>query len=176
MKIKLNSIFKPKIIFKSRVFKCQIGKNGKVLIHNKKEGDKSTPIGKWKILNIYLRNEIKLNLTLKKSLQKKIIYIQRNYIWCDDVDSKFYNKLVKTKNINNISYSFEKMFRDDDAYDIVIEIDHNQKPIIKNKGSAIFIHCSFDDLRSTNGCIAIKKNALKFLINNLQNKNYIYIQ
>ena len=57
-----------------------------------------------------------------------------------------------------------------------IEIKHNQKPIIKNKGSAIFIHCSFNDLRSTLGCITLKKNILRFLINNLQKKNYIYIR
>ena len=175
MKIKLNSIYKPKILFKGRVFKCQIGKNGKVPKYKKKEGDRSTPIGKWKIQTIHVRKEEIFKLTFKKYLRKRVIYIQNNHIWCDDVSSKFYNKLVKTKNINKINYSFEKMFRNDNAYDIVIEIDHNQKPIIKNKGSAIFIHCSFDDLRPTHGCVAIRKNTLKFLINNLQNKNYIYI-
>ena len=50
------------------------------------------------------------------------------------------------------------------------------KPIIPNKGSAIFIHCSFDDLRNTYGCVALKKNNLEFIINNLQKLNYIYIR
>ncbi len=176
MKIKINSIYKPKILFKGRVFNCQIGKNGKVPKYKKKEGDKSTPIGKCKIQAIYVRKEEILKLTFKNYLYKRIICIQKNHIWCDDSSSKFYNKLVKTKNIKNINYSFENMFRNDNAYDIVVEIDYNKKPIIKNKGSAIFIHCSFDDLRPTRGCIAVRKNTLKFLINNLQKQNYIYIE
>ena len=67
------------------------------------------------------------------------------------------------------------MFRDDDVYDYFIELNYNRKPIIKGKGSAIFIHISFENLRPTNGCIALSKKNLKFLINNLQKINYIYI-
>ena len=67
------------------------------------------------------------------------------------------------------------MFRDDDVYDYFIDLNYNRKPIIKGKGSAIFIHISFDNLRPTNGCIALSKKNLKFLINNLQkNKLHIY--
>ena len=66
--------------------------------------------------------------------------------------------------------------RDDEVYDIIVELDYNQSPTIRNKGSAIFIHCSFDDSRDTKGCIALKKNNLKHLINNLQKINYIYIR
>ena len=76
----------------------------------------------------------------------------------------------------NFYYSHEKLFRSDDVYDIILELNYNQNPTIRNKGSAIFVHCSFNDFRSTNGCIAIKKNNLKFIINNLQNINYIYIR
>ena len=68
------------------------------------------------------------------------------------------------------------MYRDDDAYDIIIEIKYNQRPIIRNKGSAIFLHCSFSNLSSTAGCVAIKKKHLILLITNLQKKNYIYIR
>ena len=57
----------------------------------------------------------------------------------------------------------------------IIEIKSNNKPIIKNKGSAIFLHCSFSDLRSTKGCVAIKKNDLKYIISHLQSEKYIYI-
>ena len=70
---------------------------------------------------------------------------------------------------------YENLFRSDDAYDVFIELKYNQKPIIKNKGSAIFIHCSFSDFRPTAGCIALRKKDMKFLITNLQKKNYIYI-
>ena len=174
MKIRLNTIYKPKIIFKKKIFKCQIGENGKVPKHIKTEGDKSTPIGKWELKTIFIRKE-KLKLTLKKSSLSKLVYIKKNYIWCDDKKSNFYNKLVKIKKNKKKKFTFEKMYRDDNVYDIIIEINYNRNPVIKNKGSAIFIHCSFTDLRPTEGCIAVEKNTLKFLINNLKRKNHIYI-
>ena len=67
------------------------------------------------------------------------------------------------------------MIRNDNVYNFFLEIDYNQNPIIKGKGSAIFIHASFDDRRSTKGCLAIDKNHLIFLINNLKRKNYLKI-
>ena len=63
--------------------------------------------------------------------------------------------------------SFERLWRDDEAYDLIIETSYNTKPIIKGKGSAIFIHCSFSDLRNTAGCIALNKKDLFFLIKKL---------
>ena len=72
--------------------------------------------------------------------------------------------------------SFERLWRQDNAYDIIIELSHNTNPIIKNKGSAIFIHCSFEDLKATSGCVAIKKRDLIFLIRNLKRDTYIQIK
>ena len=138
------------------------------------EGDKCTPVGKFIIKSIFFRKDKKLNILIRKSIKSKIFYIRENYGWCDDIDSKKYNKLVNLT--PKFNFSHEKLFRYDDVYDIVLELNYNQKPTIRNKGSAIFIHCSFNDLRNTNGCVAIKKNNLKFIINNLQKINYIYIR
>ena len=77
---------------------------------------------------------------------------------------------------NLAAQQHEKLLRNDDVYDMILTLNYNQDPTIRNKGSAIFVHCSFNDLRHTNGCIAIKKNNLKFIINNLQKINYIYIR
>jgi L,D-peptidoglycan transpeptidase YkuD (ErfK/YbiS/YcfS/YnhG family) len=55
-------------------------------------------------------------------------------------------------------------------------ISHNTKPTIKNKGSAIFIHCSFEDIRPTAGCIALKKRDLINLIKNLKDDVRIEIK
>ena len=174
MNIYLNTIYKSKLIFMKKIFLCQLGRNGKVPSYKKREGDKCTPKGKFIIKSIFLRKDKKLNIPLKKSLKSKIFFIRENFGWCDDVDSKRYNQLVNL--IPNFNYSHEKLYRYDDVYDIILEINYNQNPIISKKGSAIFIHCSFNDLRNTNGCVAIKKNNLKFIINNLQNINYIYIR
>ena len=57
--------------------------------------------------------------------------------WCDDVNSKYYNKQIK---INN-KIKHEKMFRKDKMYDLLLPINYNsKKKPVKNKGSAIFIH------------------------------------
>ena len=43
-------------------------------------------------------------------------------------------------------------------------------PIRKGKGSAIFIHIAKNNFSATEGCVALKKNKLKKIINKL-NKN-----
>ena len=174
MIIYLNTIYKPKLMFKKKIYFCQLGKNGKVPNYKKIEGDKCTPAGKFIIKSIFFRRDKKLNILIRKSIKSKIFYIRENYGWCDDIDSKKYNQLVNLT--PKFNFSHEKLFRYDDVYDIILELNYNQKPTIRNKGSAIFIHCSFNDLRNTNGCVAIKKNNLKFIINNLQKINYIYIR
>ena len=176
MKIKLISNYRPKLIFLGRVFKCQIGLNGVVAKFKKREGDKSTPRGKWQLKTIYLRREEIFKLKIHKRVKQKLIIIQNNYLWCDDPTSKHYNKLYKNTKEQKLNFSYEKLFRKDKVYNFVIELSFNTQPIQKGKGSAIFIHCSFPDCRPTAGCVALDKNSLKFLISNLQKKNSIYIQ
>ena len=177
MKCILNSKYRPKFLLKKKVFECQIGNNGVTPSYKKKEGDGSTPLGKWKLKNIYYRRDRVHLLNVKKFVRKKIIPIEDTFIWCDDFRSKFYNKLIK-KNYpqQKLNFSYEKLFRRDNVYDLVIELNYNQNPIIKKKGSAIFIHCSSIGYKPTLGCVALKKNNLKYLINNLQKENYIYIR
>ena len=54
MRILVNTIYKSKLIFNKRVYECQVGKNGILPQYKKIEGDKSTPMGKWKILTIFI--------------------------------------------------------------------------------------------------------------------------
>ena len=88
----------------------------------------------------------------------------------------YYNKHININNFSSLNFNYEKLWREDNAYDILIVTSHNVKPTIKNKGSAIFIHCSFSDDRNTAGCIALKKKDLVFLLNNLKDKTFIKIK
>jgi L,D-peptidoglycan transpeptidase YkuD (ErfK/YbiS/YcfS/YnhG family) len=56
--------------------------------------------------------------------------------WCDDPNNKNYNQLIKIPS----KYSYERLFRNENIYDLIIVLNYNMKPVIKNKGSAIFIH------------------------------------
>ena len=77
--------------------------------------------------------------------------------WCDDINSKYYNKLIKLPS----NYSYEKLFRKNNTYDIILVLNYNMNPIRKNKGSAIFIHISKNNYKDTLGCVALKKRHLK---------------
>ena len=129
-------------------FKCSIGKKG--FSDNKKEGDNKTPKGIFKIGSIFYRaDKVK-----KPTSNLDTIIIKKNMAWCDDPRSKFYNKLIKIKKGLNISY--EKLFRSDSKYDLLIVIKYNFKKIIKSKGSAIFLHLT-KNYSPTQGCIVLKK-------------------
>ena len=140
-------------------FKCSIGKKG--LKSKKKEGDKCTPIGIFKIGKVYYRSDrIKKLETVLKT--KKIT---KNMGWCDDPYNKKYNKEIVLDKKNK----GEKLYRKDNTYDVLIVIEYNTKKIKPFKGSAIFIHLT-KNYSPTEGCIALKKNDLLILLK-IINKN-----
>ena len=150
-------------------FRCQVGAGGLKIHTKKREGDKSTPIGKWTLKSIYYRSD-KILMPIIKTKSYKIYKITKQCGWCDDPKSYYYNKYINVKKNFFKNLNFETLWRKDQAYDIVIETSYNTKPIVKGKGSAIFIHCSFSDYRKTAGCIALKKRDLAILIKNLSHK------
>jgi L,D-peptidoglycan transpeptidase YkuD (ErfK/YbiS/YcfS/YnhG family) len=136
--------------YKDLKFKCALGKAG--IRKKKKEGDNITPKGIYKIIKIYYRDD-----RIKKISSKfKLIKITKNMGWCDDPKSKKYNQLIKLPN----KYRHEKFFKKDNSYDLLLVLDYNMKPIIKNKGSAIFMHVAKRNYKPTAGCIALKKKDL----------------
>ena len=159
----------------NKVYGCQIGEGGFSKAVNKIEGDKTTPIGKWYLKTIFYRPDKILRPKFKKKNALKTKKISKNCGWCDDIRSNFYNKYIKFSNLQSVYTNYEKLWRDDDAYDIIVVLSHNVRPIIKNKGSAIFVHCSFTDKRKTAGCIALRKKDLVFLLKNIQQNTYLKI-
>ena len=159
----------------NKIFGCQIGSGGLKNAAKKVEGDKSTPMGKWYFRSIYYRSERVLRPKFKKKNILKINQITKHCGWCDDIKSHYYNKYVKMKSLRSQNTNYEKLWREDEAYDIIIVISHNFKPTIKNKGSAIFIHCSFSDNRNTAGCVALKRKNLIYLIKKIKDNTHIKI-
>tara|TARA_B100000941_G_scaffold289361_1_gene268188 strand:+ start:304 stop:804 length:501 start_codon:yes stop_codon:yes gene_type:complete len=163
MHIKINKNY---LIYNKYKVKCAIGKRG---IGNKiKEGDLITPKGQYKIKFILYRKD-KIN-GIKTKLKK--IAIKKNMGWCDDPKSREYNKLIKTP----FNYNYEKIYRNDNTYDIILVLNFNMNPIRKNKGSAIFIHIAKKNYKKTEGCIAIKKTTLLKIIKNINTKTIVKIE
>jgi len=142
------------LIYKGNKIKCSIGKSG--ITNSKIEGDLSTPKGVFKLGKIYFRKD-RINLQKYKKITK---VIKKNMGWCDDIRSKKYNKEIDIRS----KYRSEKLFRKDNLYDIFINIKYNSSPVVRKKGSAIFLHLCNKNYRPTKGCIAIqKKDMLKIL-------------
>jgi L,D-peptidoglycan transpeptidase YkuD (ErfK/YbiS/YcfS/YnhG family) len=159
-----------------KIFKCQIGKAGYAINTQKKEGDQATPIGKWKLKSIYYRSDKVLRPFIKNKMFK-INKITENCGWCDDPKSNYYNKYINIKkNFYLKNINFEKLWREDQAYDLVIETSHNTSPIIKGKGSAIFVHCSFFRLPGNSRMRFFNEKRFNFLIKNISNKVYLEIK
>ena len=80
--------------------------------------------------------------------------------WCNDIRSSKYNQEITFP----YNYSSENLYRNDRKYDLLFDIGYNTRPVIKGKGSAIFLHLSDKKYKPTKGCIAIlKKDFLKIL-------------
>jgi L,D-peptidoglycan transpeptidase YkuD (ErfK/YbiS/YcfS/YnhG family) len=151
--------------YKNFIFRCALGKSG--IKRKIKEGDNITPKGIYKITRIYYREDKikKLKTTIKK------IKIKKNMGWCDDPKSKFYNKLIRLPS----KYSYEKLYRKDNIYDLLAVLNYNMNPIFKNKGSAIFIHIAKNNYEFTAGCIALKKGDLIKLLEKIKKNTKIKI-
>ena len=151
--------------YKNLKFRCSLGKAG--IGKKEREGDKITPRGTYKIVKIYYRND-----RVKKILSNfKLFKIKKNMGWCDDPNSKNYNQLIKVP----AKYSYEKLFRSENTYDLIIVLNYNMNPVIKNKGSAIFIHVAKKNYNKTEGCIALKKTHLIKLIEKINKRTKVAI-
>ena len=158
-------INKKYLTYENYKVKCALGKRG--IAFKRKEGDFVTPKGKYKIKYILYRKD-----RIKKIDSKiKKIAIKKNMGWCNDSKSKNYNRLIKLPSV----YNFEKLFKNNNTYDILIVLDYNMNPTIKNKGSAIFIHVAKKNYKKTEGCIALKKNDLLKIVKKLKKNTVVKI-
>ena len=145
-------------------FKCSIGKKG--LKKNKLEGDNCTPVGTFSLGPVYYRND----RVDKPNTKLKTFRINKQMGWCDDPENINYNKKIKLGK----KIKAEKLYRKDKIYDIIVVINYNTRRIIKNKGSAIFIHVT-NDYKPTKGCIALSLGDLEILLKIVKKNSKIKI-
>ena len=142
------------LTYGDETFRCALGRGGISTV--KKEGDGATPTGLYPLLRLYWRTD--KVASIHSDLPRQTISADDG--WCDDPKHPSYNRAVKLP----FGASHEKMWRDDDLYDLVIEIGHNNNPVIPGAGSAVFIHVATPDYAPTEGCIALAKNDLRTLL------------
>ena len=162
MNIELKNKF---LHFEDYKLRCAIGKRR--ITSTKREGDQKTPRGTFVFKSIFYRKD--KSIKLKSFLKTNVI--EKNMGWCDDSSSKYYNKLVKFP----FKKSAEKLWLKKGIYDVFIVIDYNLDPVVKNKGSAIFLHIAKKNYLPTKGCVAISKKDILFLISKINKKAKVKI-
>ena len=162
MNIKLKNKF---LYLNEYKIKCAIGKRG--ITSKKSEGDNKTPSGIFQFKTIFYRKD---RVRKIKTILQKIV-IKKNMGWCDDSNSKFYNKLIKFPFI----FKAEKLWLRENTYDILLIINYNTKHIVRQKGSAIFLHIAKRYYTPTRGCVAISKRDMNLLISKINTKTKLKI-
>ncbi|WP_169908090.1 L,D-transpeptidase family protein [Metabacillus halosaccharovorans] len=132
-----------------------VGKNG--IASKQKEGDGITPAGVYTLGTAFGWT--------KKPNGTKLPYrlTTANDYWVDDPSSADYNKWVTySGNPNTRWNSYEKL--KNPLYKYGVTIDYNVNPIVKGKGSAIFLHVWRSSISPTAGCVALsEQNVAKLL-------------
>ncbi len=146
-------------------YQCVLGKNGQTVF--KREGDGKSPIGCWHPIGLYYRAD----RVQRPQTTLPITPLKPADGWCDEGDDRNYNRPVK----HPYKTSAERLWRDDELYDIIVVLDHNQCPRVRNRGSAIFIHVAKEGYPPTEGCIALKKADLIKLVPGLTRRTRIII-
>ncbi|MCF6201008.1 MAG: L,D-transpeptidase family protein [Hydrogenimonas sp.] len=128
-----------------------IGRNG---LGKRKEGDGKTPVGLFSFGDVYGYSDIETKMPFFIS--------DKSLICVDDVNSRYYNRIVDSSRIKRDFKSFEYMRRDDDLYEIVVTVGYNSKNV-PSKGSCIFLHVTKGE-KPTAGCIAMRREDILKLV------------
>ncbi len=133
---------------------CSLGRNGVTVF--KREGDGKTPLGRYRVTSGYWRTD----RLRRPGGVLKLEPIKRHMGWCDDPHDANYNRPLRLP----ARASHENLLRADGLYDVVLLLDHNQRPRVRGHGSAIFFHLTRDKADPTAGCVAISREHMIMLL------------
>ncbi len=130
---------------------CALGRSG--CRATKREGDGATPMGRWRLVEVLYRPD----RVRRPSTRLPLRPIHPTDGWCDAPVDRNYNRGVRLP----YPASTERLWREDELYDIVVVLDHNLRPRVRGHGSAIFMHVARPGYRPTEGCIALSAPDLR---------------
>ena len=139
-----------------RITRCALGKGGVIAAADKREGDGKSPLGTWGIRRVLFRPD--KGGPPQTRLPTKAL--ERDDGWCDAPGDPAYNRAVKLPH----PASAEQMWREDDVYDLVCILAHNDDPPVPGLGSAIFLHLARPGYEPTEGCVALSREDMLELL------------
>ncbi|MGV1014924.1 MAG: L,D-transpeptidase family protein [Methyloceanibacter sp.] len=136
------------------VRRVALGRPG--ILSLKQEGDGGTPLGRFPIRQVLYRAD----RVPRPRTAFPVRAINGHDGWCEDPADRNYNRLVKLSSHSNA----DRLQRADHLYDLVLVLGYNDRPRVRGKGSAIFIHLARSDYAPTAGCIALSRRDLLALL------------
>jgi L,D-peptidoglycan transpeptidase YkuD (ErfK/YbiS/YcfS/YnhG family) len=135
---------------------------------NKREGDGGTPKGTFRPRQLWWRAD-------RHSRPRTFLPVRAigpEDAWCEDPTSRHYNQPIRLAR----GRDGDRLMRDDHLYDFIVEIDHNTRPRIANRGSAVFLHLARENFAPTAGCVSMTKPAMLRLLARLGPESKIVIE
>jgi L,D-peptidoglycan transpeptidase YkuD (ErfK/YbiS/YcfS/YnhG family) len=143
-----------------------LGRSG--IAANKREGDGATPRGSFRLVRLWWRaDRMPHPRTMLPSRR-----IGRCDAWVEDPADRRYNRPV----LRGAADAGDRLWRADHLYDLIIELDHNTRPRVAGRGSAVFVHVARPGFGPTAGCVALDQARLRGLLSRLGPKTRIKIQ
>lgn len=134
---------------------------------SKREGDAATPAGRFHPVRLWWRaDRLPRPRTLLPARR-----IGLHDAWCEDPADRRYNHTFR----RSANEPGDRLCRDDGLYDLIIELDHNTRPRVAGRGSAVFIHVARAGFGPTAGCVALRRKDLLALLPHLSRKTRIFI-
>jgi L,D-peptidoglycan transpeptidase YkuD (ErfK/YbiS/YcfS/YnhG family) len=143
-----------RLIWRGQAMSCALGKGGVKV--DKVEGDGATPAAILPLRRVLYRAD----RVHPPRCRVPIEPIAQNDGWCDDPLDKAYNRLIRLP----YDAHHEALWRRDEIYDVVAVLGWNDAPVVKGRGSAIFLHLARQDYAPTEGCVALKLPDLERLL------------
>jgi L,D-peptidoglycan transpeptidase YkuD (ErfK/YbiS/YcfS/YnhG family) len=138
------------------------------VLANKREGDGGTPRGDFRLVRLWWRADRAPRPRSRLPARP----ITRAAAWCEDPADRRYNRPFRLA----AGAPGDRLWRDDRLYDYIVEIDHNTRPRVAGRGSAVFIHVARPGFRPTAGCVALTMPRLRWLLGRVGPKTRIVIQ
>jgi L,D-peptidoglycan transpeptidase YkuD (ErfK/YbiS/YcfS/YnhG family) len=148
-----------------RIVPVVLGRSG--IRVNKREGDGATPAGRFRPLRLWWRADRGPRPRARLPVRR----IEPALAWCEDPSDRRYNRPF----LRSANEPGDRLWRADRLYDLIIEIDHNTRPRVAGRGSAVFLHVARPDRGPTAGCVAMGAGELRWLLGKTNAKTKIHI-
>jgi L,D-peptidoglycan transpeptidase YkuD (ErfK/YbiS/YcfS/YnhG family) len=135
---------------------------------DKREGDGATPAGAFRPRRLWWRAD----RGPRPQSPLPVRRIRADDAWCEDPRHGRYNQPFRL----GPAEVGDRLWRDDHLYDLVVEIDHNSRPRVAGRGSAVFVHIARPSGAPTAGCVAMTTGRLRWLVARLGPRTRILIQ